>query len=71
MLQLSFYEKNLRFDRNLLRSVSIYLPKSCLVLVAYNKANIPCLFLFNIEIINPQEYNIQLRFASLNISYLR
>ena len=28
-------------------------------------------FLFNIEIIHPRQYNIQLRFASLNINYLR
>ena len=32
------------FDRNLLCFVSFYLPRSCLVLVAYNKRNILCLF---------------------------
>ena len=44
MSQFSFYEKNLCFDRNLLCFVSLYLPKSCLVLMAYNKTSIPCLF---------------------------
>ena len=32
--------------------VSLYLPRSCLVLVAYKKTNILCLFLFNAEIIH-------------------
>ena len=45
------------FNRNLLCFVSLYLPRSCLVLVAYNKTNIPCLFLFNIEIIHPNNLN--------------
>ena len=31
---------------NLLFFVILHLPKSCLVLVAYDKTNIPCLFLF-------------------------
>ena len=47
-------KKNLCFDRSLLCFVSLYLPRSSLVLVAYNKINIPCLFLFNIEIIHPR-----------------
>ena len=49
-----FTKKNLRFERNLLRFVSLCFSRSCLMLVAYNKTNIPCLFLFNIEIIHPQ-----------------
>ena len=57
------------FDRNLPYFVNLYLPRSCLVLVPYNKTNIPYLFLFNIEIIHPRKYNIQLHFASLNINY--
>ena len=36
----------------------------------YNKTNIPCRFLFNSDIIHPRLDNIQLRFASLNITYL-
>ena len=53
MLQFSFYEKDLCFDRSLLCFVSLYLPRSCLVLLAYSKTNVPCLF-FNIETIDPQ-----------------
>ena len=44
-------------------------PTFCLVLRVYNKIDIPCLFLFNIGIIHPQQGNIQLRFVSLNIPY--
>ena len=44
MLQFSFYERNLCFDRNLLCFVGLHLSRSCLVQVAYNKANIPCPF---------------------------
>ena len=65
-----FTKKNLCCERNLLCFVSFYLPRSCLMLVSYNKTNIPS-FLFNIEIIRPQLYHIQFRFASLNINYLR
>ena len=32
------------FDQNLLCFVSLYLPRSCLMLAAYNKTNIPCPF---------------------------
>ena len=64
-----FTKKNFCCDQNLLCFVSIYLPRCCLVLAAYNKRNIPCPFLFNIEIIHPQSYNVQLHFTSLNISY--
>ena len=39
-----FLQKTLCFDRNLLCFVSLYLPRSCLLLVAYNKTNILCLF---------------------------
>ena len=39
-----FLQKTLCFDRNLLCFVSLYLPRSCLLLVAYNKTNIPYLF---------------------------
>ena len=42
-------------------------PSFCLVLGVYNKANIPCHLLFNIEIIHPRFGNIQLNFAQLNI----
>ena len=66
-----FLQKSLFRDRNLLCFVSLYLLRSCLVLMTYNKTNIPCLFVFNIEIIYPRYYNIQLRFTSLNINYLR
>ena len=38
--------------QNLLCFVSLYFPRP-LVMMAYNKANIQCLFLFNIEIIHP------------------
>ena len=51
-------KNNLCFDQNLLCFVSLYLPRSCLVLVAYNKTNIPRLFLFNIDIVHPRYYNI-------------
>ena len=44
MLQLNFYKKNLRVDQNLLCFVSLYLPRPCLVLVAYNKINIHAFF---------------------------
>ena len=44
MSQFSFHKIDLCFDRNLLCFVSLYLPRSCLVLVAYNKTNIPCHF---------------------------
>ena len=54
MLQFSFYKKNLCFDRNLLSFAGLYLARCCLVLVAYNKTNIPRLFLFNFEIIHPR-----------------
>ena len=54
MLQFRFYKRDLCFDRNLLCFASFYLPRSCLVLVAYNQTNIPCLFLFSIEIIHPR-----------------
>ena len=37
MSQFSFYKKNLCFDRNLLCFVSLYLTRSCLLLVAYIK----------------------------------
>ena len=47
-------KKNLCSDRHLPCFLSLYLPRSCLVLVAYNKINIPCLFLFNVEIIHLQ-----------------
>ena len=40
----AFTKKTLCFDRNLLCFVSLYLPRNCLVLVTYNKTNIPCLF---------------------------
>ena len=43
MLQFSFYEKNLRFNRNLLCFVGSNLDRSCLVFVAYNKTNTSCL----------------------------
>ena len=43
-LKFKVYKKNLCFDQNLLCFVSPYLPKSYLVLVPYNKTNIPCLF---------------------------
>ena len=46
MLQFSFHEKNLCFDGNLPSFFSLYLPRSCLVLVGYNKTHIPCLFSF-------------------------
>ena len=39
------------------------------MLVAYNKTNIPCLYLLDIKIIHPRQYNIQLRLVSLNINY--
>ena len=68
-LQFSFYLKNLCFDRTLMCFVGLYRARSYLVLVASNKTNIPGLFLFNIEIIHPREYDIQLRFASFNINY--
>ena len=70
MLEFSFYEKTFCCDQNFLCFISIYLSKFCLVLVAYNKTNIPCLFLFNIEIIHPRSYKIQLCFVSLNINTL-
>ena len=38
-------KNNFCFDRNLLCFVSLYHPRSCLVLVAYDKINIPCIFL--------------------------
>ena len=47
-------KKNLCCDQDLLCFVGTYLTRSCLVFVAYNKTNIPCLFLFNIEIIHPR-----------------
>ena len=37
-------KKNLCCDRNLLCFVRLYLSRSCLVLIAYNKINVPCLF---------------------------
>ena len=49
-----FLRKNLCFDQNVLCFVSLYLSRSCLVSVAPNKSNIPCLFLFNIEIVHPR-----------------
>ena len=48
----SFNKKYLRFDQNLLCFVSLYIRRSCLVLAACNKTNIPRLFLFSIEIIH-------------------
>ena len=47
-------KKTLRFANYLMCFVGLYLARSYLVLVAYNKKDIPCLFLFNIEIIHPQ-----------------
>ena len=47
-----FLRKNLCFDPDLLCFVSLYYPRSCLVLVAYSKKIIS--FLFNIEIIHPR-----------------
>ena len=47
-----FLQTNLCCNRNLPCFVSLYLPRSCLVLVLYNKTNVPCLFLFNVEIIH-------------------
>ena len=44
MLEFRFYKKNLSCGRNLSCFVSLYLSISCLMLVAYNKTNIPCLF---------------------------
>ena len=44
MSQFSFYKKDLCFDRNLLCFVSLYLPRSCLALAAYNKTNITSFF---------------------------
>ena len=38
-----FFTENLCFDQNLLCFVSLYLPRSCFVLVADNNANISCL----------------------------
>ena len=49
-----FLRKKLCFDRNLLCFVSLYIARSCSVLVEYNKINISCHFLFNIEIILPR-----------------
>ena len=69
MLRSSVFTKNLVFCRNLLCFVSLCLPRSGLVLVAYNSKNIPA-FLISIEIIHPRQYNIQLRFMSLYINYL-
>ena len=39
----SVFTRKTCFDRNLLWFCSLYLPRSCLVLVVYNKTNIPCL----------------------------
>ena len=47
MLQFSFYENNLCFYRDSLCFVSLYLLRSCLVLVAYSETDIPCLFLIS------------------------
>ena len=47
-------KKSVCCDENLPCFVSFYFPKSCMVIVAYNKTNIPCLFLFDIKIIHPQ-----------------
>ena len=41
---IQFLQKKLCFAQNLLCFVGLYFPRSCLVLVAYNKTNIPCLF---------------------------
>ena len=49
--------------------VSIYLPTSCLALVACNKTNIPFLFCFISKLFTLSNYDIQLRFVSLNINY--
>ena len=58
MLWFSFYIRNLCCDWNFLYFINLYLPRSCFVLVVYNKTNIPCLFLFNIKTIHSQYYNI-------------
>ena len=43
-------------DRHLLRFVSLYFPRSCLVLVAYNKTNVSSLFclILNFNVIHPR-----------------
>ena len=50
--------------------VSRYLSVSCLVLVAYNKTNIRCLFCLISKLFTLDNINIQFRFASLNIKCL-
>ena len=42
-----FLQKKLVFWPKFVVFVILYLPRSCLVLVACNKTNIPCLFLLN------------------------
>ena len=42
-----FLQKKLVFWPKFVVLVILYLPRSCLVLVACNKTNIPCLFLLN------------------------
>ena len=47
-----FFERKVALSLKLLYLVSIH-PTFCLVLGVYNKKNIPCRFLFSIEIIHP------------------
>ena len=49
-----FLREKLVFWPEFVAFVILYLPRSCLVLMAYSKTNIPCLFLFNIEIFHPR-----------------
>ena len=69
MLEFRFYKKNLSCGRNLSCFVSLYLSISCLMLVAYNKTNVPCLFCLILKLFTLS--NIIFNSASRrNINYL-